>query len=497
MLQKRTDRRVPDVRRILATVLVFLVVGQLIAVGVGSATTRPARPSAQAAESPGEPAPSAVRTSGPAVPTAASGEVPVSGSGVNATVAWYHNVTGESGTIYTKYAGGRVYAVSNESITALDADTGDRLGHYSFPFQAGTVPTLRLSTETVFVTWNGTAYGLDATTLDQQWAHTFDNPRNTVATPNYLVAQMDTSVNYTTAKYTLVAVEAATGDVAWRKTIYDNQTLGVFPDLGYDESVLFSYGDRFLALEPATGDVSWSSNHTADQWVAVDGTVHLVTEPSAWSGGTTDLVGLDESDGHVVFEHETSFDLDGQYLYQFEGGDGASYFVLSNTSTKTARVFEYDAGTGEKRSVHRFDQEVVASAASADSPYLVISPFTINLTDMQAISVIDTRTGDTGSLSFGGNDVFVRTFAGLSIENTTLYGGTTNGTVVAVSLAPAETQTISGAIAGSDNRIQIQELQQAIQYWANGEAVPETGGARLDISTLQELIRIWATGRTV
>lgn len=55
------------------------------------------------------------------------------------------------------------------------------------------------------------------------------------------------------------------------------------------------------------------------------------------------------------------------------------------------------------------------------------------------------------------------------------------------------TQSIANAIAGSDGRIGITDIQQAIQYWASDSAVPNTDGQTIGITKLQQLIQRWAS----
>lgn len=53
-------------------------------------------------------------------------------------------------------------------------------------------------------------------------------------------------------------------------------------------------------------------------------------------------------------------------------------------------------------------------------------------------------------------------------------------------------KSIDQAIAGDDNEISTSEIQQAIKYWADDQAVPDTDGKKIEIGKLQELIKIWS-----
>jgi hypothetical protein len=53
------------------------------------------------------------------------------------------------------------------------------------------------------------------------------------------------------------------------------------------------------------------------------------------------------------------------------------------------------------------------------------------------------------------------------------------------------------AVAGSDGTIDLTEIQQAINWWAEGAEVPDTGGETISLSEIQYLIDTWAEGNTV
>jgi len=56
----------------------------------------------------------------------------------------------------------------------------------------------------------------------------------------------------------------------------------------------------------------------------------------------------------------------------------------------------------------------------------------------------------------------------------------------------AETTCVAGAVSGSDNAIDLSEIQGAINWWAEGTEVPDTGGETIDLSEMQSLINAWA-----
>jgi outer membrane protein assembly factor BamB len=474
-MPQRSQQTGRTVRRTLSLLVVLLVGSQAAFVGVSVAAT-----GGQQATSPAD-----------------TPAVDVSGDGVNATVAWHHDVAGETGNVYTRYANGRVYAVSSESITALDPDTGERLAQRSFSFETETVPNVRLSSSAVYVFQGGTARALDPASLEERWTHTFQDITNAVATPNHLVAAFETDVDSTSVKHTLVAVDATTGDVAWRKTLYDNTSDATVPKLGYDERVVFSYGDGLVGVDAETGDVAWNTDLTGVEWVALDGTIHLVTRspPTASADGTY-VVGLDSTDGQVEFERQTALDLGDRIGYQFAAAGGDSYFFYRGRATGTTHVVGFASGTGEQIFERQYDRQVWALTRDVDSRYLKFASSPDFSSETQPLSVLDTSSGDTASLSFE-SDATLRVYLGGDIEGTTLYSGTASGTVAAFDIGGSDTRTVPRAIAGSDGQIQLQELQQAIQYWATGEPVPNTGGETLDVTTLQELIQLWAAGQSI
>ncbi|MFB6295617.1 MAG: hypothetical protein ABEH66_02095 [Halobacteriales archaeon] len=56
---------------------------------------------------------------------------------------------------------------------------------------------------------------------------------------------------------------------------------------------------------------------------------------------------------------------------------------------------------------------------------------------------------------------------------------------------------IEDAVSGSDSTISLTEIQTAINWWAEGTEVPDTGGETIDLTEIQNLINAWAEGTTV
>jgi len=61
------------------------------------------------------------------------------------------------------------------------------------------------------------------------------------------------------------------------------------------------------------------------------------------------------------------------------------------------------------------------------------------------------------------------------------------------------TLTVAEAVAqgGNDSQIESGEIQQAINWWATGSEVPNTGGETISSAQIQQLINAWATGAAV
>jgi hypothetical protein len=59
------------------------------------------------------------------------------------------------------------------------------------------------------------------------------------------------------------------------------------------------------------------------------------------------------------------------------------------------------------------------------------------------------------------------------------------------------TTCIGGAVAGGDGDISLPEIQAAINWWAEDDPVPNTGGKTLTLPKIQSLINAWAQDQTV
>jgi hypothetical protein len=59
------------------------------------------------------------------------------------------------------------------------------------------------------------------------------------------------------------------------------------------------------------------------------------------------------------------------------------------------------------------------------------------------------------------------------------------------------TTCINDAVSGSDDSIGIMEIQTAINWWAEGTEVPDTGGETISLTKIQGLINAWSENAPV
>lgn len=76
---------------------------------------------------------------------------------------------------------------------------------------------------------------------------------------------------------------------------------------------------------------------------------------------------------------------------------------------------------------------------------------------------------------------------------------TIDGTVFSVpdGSETAKSSCVGDVVSGSDDHIALVEIQEAVNWWAEGTVVPDTGGETISLSKIQSLINAWAEGTTV
>ena len=148
-------------------------------------------------------------------------------------------------------ADGRVFAVGNDTLVAIDAGSGDTEWEETID-RAGSPPTV--ADGTVFTATRGDLFAYDAATGAREW--TLDgNFRGTdIATIDgtiYLAGRQQEGEEWISRA---LAVDAATGDVEWRR---DDDGLGAGSVVVTDERVYVATRYRVYALDRGTGDIEW------------------------------------------------------------------------------------------------------------------------------------------------------------------------------------------------------------------------------------------------
>ena len=80
------------------------------------------------------------------------------------------------------------------------------------------------------------------------------------------------------------------------------------------------------------------------------------------------------------------------------------------------------------------------------------------------------------------------------------HGAANNPIVSGIEVVEVGDTTVAEAVAGQnapEDQIGLQEIQDAVNWWATGTAVPGTDGKTIDLSQMQNLVNMWATGATV
>lgn len=85
----------------------------------------------------------------------------------------------------------------------------------------------------------------------------------------------------------------------------------------------------------------------------------------------------------------------------------------------------------------------------------------------------------------------------LAVADGTVYVGSEDGNVYALSDETEAKTCVANAVSGSDDEISLSEIQGAINWWAENTKVPDTGGETMSLSKMQSLINAWAEGTTV
>ncbi|WP_135855056.1 PKD domain-containing protein [Halorussus salinus] len=136
----------------------------------------------------------------------------------------------------------------------------------------------------------------------------------------------------------------------------------------------------------------------------------------------------------------------------------------------------------------RFHQEG-ASVASGD--YWHVDDVSVVATTDAGSGIVQT-SGQTVSHTFDqpGNYEVTLTVTG--------DDGATDTVIKTVEVSnQQQSLTIPEAVAGQDGQLSTSDIQQAISWWTNDEAVPGTDGGTIDTQTMQELIDMWVENEPV
>lgn len=263
-----------------------------------------------------------------------------------------------------------------------------------------------------------------------------------------------------------------------------------------------------------------------------DALVEVVGSPTVADDGNVTLTireaAADQSNGNISRETITvGLDLDATQhdAGEFVVADSVTHVISDEAGNTTANVSFETTASSDADQGSPISLSVSAGTAAPGENVTLEFNFTntndtsmagpaLNVTGIPANwSVVDHETaGATFStdppswlwLSLGAG-VSKQPTLTLSVPNSTApgnYSVTANGvgpdsTVqkpTTITITENATLSINDAIAGDDGEIGISDIQQAIQYWANNEVVPDTGGKTIGIAKIQELIQLWAGG---
>ncbi|WP_290813723.1 PQQ-binding-like beta-propeller repeat protein [Halovivax sp.] len=149
---------------------------------------------------------------------------------------------------------GRVFVAGNDDLVALDAATGDT--EWEMPIdRAGGPPTV--ADGMVFTATRGALFAHDAATGEREWTIEGSFRGTDVAAIDgtlYLAGRQEDDEEDDAWVSRALAVDAATGDVEWRR---DDDGLGAGSVVVTDETVYVATRYRVYALDRATGEIEW------------------------------------------------------------------------------------------------------------------------------------------------------------------------------------------------------------------------------------------------
>lgn len=343
-------------------------------------------------------------------------------------------------------AGGTVYVGSRDnSLYALDAETGNVQWNYTTGDFVDASPTV--VDGTVYVgSRDNSLYALDAETGNELWSHQTGDSVKRAATV------ISGTVYFGSWDGQLYALDAQTGDVEW--TYATGSSIQTAPTVVDGVVYTGTESESVYALDSQTGDVLWNSTlgtFTSSSPTVVGGTVYIGT-----SGGS--VYALDAGTGGEQWSYAT-------------GNEVASSPTVSNgtvyVGSRDNSVYALDAETGGEQWSHATTDSVTSSPTVADGTVYVgsydnslyaldaetggeqWSYATTGLVDSSPTFVAGGESDSTGSRvmlrTLGHNDAAVDTSNSLSGRVTDQHGAAVEGATVVGYATVVETQTITEA----------------------------------------------------
>jgi hypothetical protein len=284
----------------------------------------------------------------------------------------------------------------------------------------------------------------------------------------------------------VVAADGGTGGIEFAQEEGDSFTHQTSPNVVSDSSVTGTDTTLRLTVDPTTdpmpdngeNEVAVAAEYEVDGETTEVGTAAI---PASWldtADGSGLAVGvISTSNGASSSFDATWTDVSVEYVTPPANEAPTAAFTYSPSQPNATEQVTFDASgsSDSDGSVASYEWDVdgdgqtdatgqqVTHAFDAAGDY----PVTLNVTDDD-----------------GANDSTTQT--------------------VSVAEAPSEPQTVAEIVASqsdgpdaNDSKIDLQEIQSAIDWWAEDDPVPGTDGQTLSLQEIQQLIDVWAEDETV
>lgn len=233
----------------------------------------------------------------------------------------------------------------------------------------------------------------------------------------------------------------------------------------------------------------------------------LVGNDASNVAGTTGGVGIQLTRStNNTLGNNTAFGNDDAYVAEDARGNRVDRLAMGDRSDPTTVSFTLDTGTDsfgtpsvrlsaetrppEDPSGYRNVGAHVDATASEAGAWIDL---TIHYDESDASAV------NESTLGLWRHDGTAWTTVANSTVNTSRNAVSANVTAfdVLAPLGESSTRCVDGVVAGEDDVIGLTEIQEAINWWAEGAIVPNTGGETISLSKIQALIDAWAEDATV